>query len=451
MCPETGPQDEPFHCPECRCKVTLPEEGIEGLKTAFFINRFKSAVHTLGRLHGNIKISCEECTEPEVMSFCRQCSMFICKLCVDSHKRMKTVFAGHQIVSINDLKANVPFPAEKVSDQLKCSIHQEPSKLYCFDCNELICRDCTVLDLRDHKFQFNAVAAPEMKEKLLAELNPLKTVGQRLSWTVAEVKSTIQEIEAQNVGVVQTINDCFEELVKIVEVRRKVLLEEAGRRAQEKVGNLTAREKNLSQAYAEVQSVVDYTERCLEHGTDNEVMSMLTEMRNRIQHEVQQQSKTTALGEEIEEVDIGVDISCANELQQLCETKANVIQLPIDPLQCALTGAIGTAVVDQISELILTANRLTNSKLSRRSVDVSASLVLLQNMSVVNCVVQAMGSGEYRIQYTPKTHGKHELQLSINGHPVLGSPVSIDVSSPHPVRLLADLHTPPGGLWRIKI
>ena len=46
---------------------------------------------------------------------------------------------------------------------------------------------------------------------------------------------------------------------------------------------LSVQEKTLSLASAEVQSVVDYTEQCVRHCTDNEVMSMHAEIRRRIE------------------------------------------------------------------------------------------------------------------------------------------------------------------------
>jgi len=54
--------EKPFCCPECRCEVTLPEGGVDDLKTAFFANRLKSKLTTLQRAHGKVEVKCELCT-----------------------------------------------------------------------------------------------------------------------------------------------------------------------------------------------------------------------------------------------------------------------------------------------------------------------------------------------------------------------------------------------------
>ena len=133
--------NQPFSCPECRKETTLPEGGVEELKTAFFINRFKSKVSALERVHGKVEVKCEECTDSgdRAEAFCRQCAVFICGECVKSHKRMKSL-ASHEVVTLEDLKqGRAREIAVKEPPSKKCHIHEEPLGIYCFDCSSLIC------------------------------------------------------------------------------------------------------------------------------------------------------------------------------------------------------------------------------------------------------------------------------------------------------------------------
>ena len=54
---------KPFSCPECRCEATLPEGGVDELKTAFFVNRLKTTVSTMKRAHGKVEVKCELCSD----------------------------------------------------------------------------------------------------------------------------------------------------------------------------------------------------------------------------------------------------------------------------------------------------------------------------------------------------------------------------------------------------
>ena len=96
-------------------------------------------------------------------------------------------------------------------------------------------------------------------------------------------------------------------------------------------------EKNLSLASAEVQSVVDYSEQCVRNCTDIEVMSTHVEIRRRIEREIKEHSKSGRCMEPVEEVNIGVEVRCDAALQQLCQTQAYIIQLPIHPAKCTVT------------------------------------------------------------------------------------------------------------------
>ena len=437
LAPRTA-TNQPFSCPECRKETTLPEGGVEELKTAFFINRFKSKVSALERVHGKVEVKCEECTDSgdRAEAFCRQCAVFICGECVKQHKRMKS-FTSHEIVSLEDLKeGRAREIAVKEPPTKKCHIHEEPLGIYCFDCSSLICRDCTVTVHKEHKFEFSKVAAPITKKKLLEDLNPLREVTVNLSSAIEVLQTTKQEVEAQGDSVANTIHTSFNELQQILEKHKQQLLTEAESKVQEKMDRLLMQEKNLSLANAEVQSIVDYTQRFVGHCSDNEVMSNHAEIRRRIEQEIEGHSKSGRIMEPVEEVDMGVEVRCAEDLQQLCQTKAKITRLAIDPAQCTVRGeGVETAEVHKTAEVTLTANILTNNKITRRSAIVVGQLKSLYDGSVDKCDVEQSEPGEYHIQYTPTVRGRNELTVSVNGQQVAESPFPVFVSI-HPTQLV---------------
>ena len=101
---------------------------MEELKTAFFVHRLKDMYSTVERVHGNVAVKCEGCTDSvdKAEAFCRQCAVFICKECVKQHKRMKA-FASHEVDSLEDLKqGRVREIAVKEPPIKKCHTHEEP-------------------------------------------------------------------------------------------------------------------------------------------------------------------------------------------------------------------------------------------------------------------------------------------------------------------------------------
>ncbi len=165
-----------------------------------------------------------------------------------------------------------------------------------------------MIDHRDHKFQFSKVAAPEMKKCLLEDLVPFKEVSTKFSKAADVIATTKCEVEAQRKCLVDTIEASFERLHHILEERKKELVQEAVNKVDEKVEKLSAQEKNILTANAEVQSIVEYTERFVGHCSDNEVMSMHTNIRRQIKREIEEHSKSETSLEPVEEADVGVEV-----------------------------------------------------------------------------------------------------------------------------------------------
>ena len=438
--------NQPFPCPECRKETTLPEGGVDELKTAFFVHRMEAMYSTVERIHGKVEVKCEGCTSgSNAVSFCRQCTAFICKACVEPHQRMK-MFEGHNVVSMLDLKvgkAKAAINIAKTAAPVKCKIHKKSLKLYCFNCDRVICRDCTVKDHRDHNFEFCAVAAPETKEELTKMLECLRELSKNMSLAMEVVKTTKQEVETQGSSVERTIQTSFEEIFEMMKKHKQEMLEGARKLIQEKMNKLSVQEKNLSLVSSKVISVVDYAERFVSHSSDNEVMSMHVDIKHQI-NEMEEHGKADRIMEPVEEADMGVEVRCAEALQQLFQTQAKVTQLVLDPAQCTVSGeGVKTAEVHQTAEVTLNTI-LSNNKISRRRAKVLGQLKSLYDGTVIKCNVNQSSYGEYRIQYTPIVRGCHELTVLVDGQQVAGSPFPVFVSIPptqlgKPVKVLDTL------------
>ena len=202
------------------------------------------------------------------------------------------------------------------------------------------------------------------------------------------------------------------ELHTIIDDHQEALLTEAATRVQQKVKNLSGQEKSLSTAHTLVQSVIEYTEQCLEHSADDEVMCMRVEMQSRIDREIQEQQKEGENLAPIEEVDMGVEVSCAEDLKQLCLTKAKIMQLAIEH---AVTGeGVESAEVNKMSEFRVVTT-LSNGKPTKQSGVVECRLHSLAKDSTTKCTVDLIQGVEYRVQYTPTVRGRHELIVTGNG------------------------------------
>ena len=226
------------------------------------------------------------------------------------------------------------------------------------------------------------------------------------------------------------------------------MTEAEGKIAQKSWG-LTGQEKQLSTSCAGADSVIEFTQHCMEHLTDDEITFMHVELQSRIDRAIEEQQKAGNSLEPVEEVDVTVDVSFAEELKQLCQTKARITQIPLDPSKCTVVckGAENAEIV-KLSEVTVLTN-LANGKPTKQKCVVECHLKSLVDGSSGKCKVDQVKGHEYRIQYMPTVRGRHELSVTVNGVEVADSPFPVFASiHPNqlgkPVRVISGFSGPTG-------
>ena len=276
----------PFPCPECRKDTTLPSGGAEQLQSAFFVERMKDVYGKMAKAEGRVEAVCESCSHKgKAIAFCRQCTAFLCAHCVEHHKALR-VFAGHKVDTLEDLKKGgaLDIPLQE-APPLKCPEHDEPMKIFCFDCSRFICRDCTVIDHNGHKFNFLKKCATESRKSLHDSLTPLRKVQANITGADKKLVATEAQVDAQEKELCQTIKRSFAQLKAVLEQREMELLNKAVTLAQEKKDALMAQRKGLQMAETEIQSLVEFVERNVENTSDQDLMMIRTQLQAKMEEE----------------------------------------------------------------------------------------------------------------------------------------------------------------------
>ena len=97
-----------------------------------------------------------------------------------------------------------------------CKDHDEQLKIYCFDCNHLICRDCVISDHAGHKFEFVNKSAPRYKKTVKESLAPLAKIQTNISVATREVEKVEREVSEQHKAVKVTTEQSFKQLHEIL-------------------------------------------------------------------------------------------------------------------------------------------------------------------------------------------------------------------------------------------
>ena len=116
--------------------------------SVFFINRLIGVYDILKKAKSN-EITCQNCSEAKATFFCHTCR-FVCAGCTNDHKKKK-VYEGHKTLPISEMRGGALIqPPMKNPSTSTCKKHKEEMKLYCFECEQLICQDCSLVDHAGH-------------------------------------------------------------------------------------------------------------------------------------------------------------------------------------------------------------------------------------------------------------------------------------------------------------
>ena len=399
-----------IHCPECRKESCLFPGGVAALEPAFFVERMKDFYGKMAKAEGKVEAVCEQCSGAKSVAFCRQCTEFICGDCVASHKKLK-VFAGHVVVGLEDLK-NGGINLKEVPPAA-CAIHLgEQKKLFCFDCECLICRDCTIKEHRDHNFEFLFKCAPETRDKLRDSLVPLKKVAANIADAEETLVSEEAKVDRQKEDVTTSIQTSFDKLKVLLDTRKAELVNKACSMAQEKKDALAAQKKVLGVVQKEVQCLVELVERNVEGTSDQDLMGIRRQLQTKMEEEEKCHQQLSL------EPSATADIGCKIP--------------PLDVLPNDLGAVFGTELLDSVESIDLGSPVLVSLAAPSASPDeISVSLVCVGDpSSSVEGEVVRNGVGIFNISVTPQVRGRHSLTVKVMGKEIEWSPFPIFVKLP---------------------
>ena len=410
---------KPFDCPECRKETSLPPGGVAELQGAFFVERMKDVYGKMAKAEGKIEAGCEQCARAKSVAFCRQCAEFICGDCVLSHEKMK-VFSSHVVASLEDLKKggvkNIPL---KSAPPLKCSEHDKTLKLFCFDCDRIICRDCTIIDHKEHKFEFLKKCAPESRKTLRDSLAPLQKVQDDIACAKKTLVTEHDKVATQEKEVCKSIEQSFDALKAVLEQRKTELVKKANKLAQEKKKTLTAQKEVFQAAQKEIQILMEFVERNIESTSDQDLMSIHTQLQTKMEEEEQRHRqlslKPTATADIMFNTP-STDVIPKNLGSVFDPSTPHLLYKSINDV---IAGEVGSPVQVTLAAPTASLN------------DISADLKCVVNpSSSVKCRIIENGVEMYSISYNPLVRGRHDLIVKVKNEEITGSPFRVFVKVP---------------------
>ncbi|KAI8482148.1 hypothetical protein Bbelb_401380 [Branchiostoma belcheri] len=279
-----------FPCPTCRIETVLPEGGVAGLKNNFFVLSLRDTVDAHKSLVSkeDDNVPCDVCEEVANHG-CVVCEEFLCEECARVHRRAKRT-RGHEVIGVAEFKEQLitKTPSVKSTSLPMCPKHEdEKLKFYCETCQSPICRDCTVLHHKEHKYCLLADVVNDVRAKIKGKLATSMPKIEEYRDATRVVAKKQAELDIRSKKAADDIDAAAEEEIKYYTglVRREQT------ELKEKLAAVTAaRSKQLSATADSVESTlgclsstVDFSQKVVEHGSDFDVMNVYSDVTARLE------------------------------------------------------------------------------------------------------------------------------------------------------------------------
>ena len=438
-----------LQCPTCRQFIPLPAKGVSGLQSDFHIGRLFEIRDAFNKAVESTETQCGSCEDGKATGYCRNCGDFVCDDCQAAHRKVK-ILKTHKIITLDEVQAQATnlIPSKKLV--LHCPRHEENVlKIFCETCSVVICTDCTIRLHQGHNYDLVGEVFTKHKEEIVSGLKPVKEKLDKVQQALQTFDTRAKEINEQRVTMEANIHREFDQQQRRLDQQRIELVSQLDSLTQQKLKSLTAQRDQVEIAKVKLTSCLKYVEGGLETGTEGEVLAMKAPVLKRIEQINEEFDPATIQPET--KADIRLLTDGKEQVQKAYQEFAEIVEgEPISPENSYITegGLEGAAQVGEQISIEFYARTKTN-KQYKGKLDLTAELVHTRSTDRVRCEVVKQRNDTNQINYQPTKRGKHELHLTIKGHPVRGSPYSITVTpSPQslhkPVRVVRGLNKPTG-------
>ena len=414
-------------CPSKGCKIEAAlSRGVSAFPQNLRLSFNVEVAQQMARVQGNKdELLCDSCDESSdtAIVYCTECREFLCRLCRESHRRMKRT-SKHEVVCFLDKDAT---KCMKPRD-FHCAEpkhEEEILKFYCETCQQLICRDCLLIKHKDHEHADLAAVAKHQKQELKFILEPAHDANTALRNAMEESEEMIQKVQNQSRSIDDTIQYVFDELKEALEQQRSSLLAKNKERSMAKVTALTLQKEKIDLLKKRIAAYTENVTELLQTYTDEEVAALggflhaeldssLSEFEDTPLKPIETDNTPVLLEhkillEEIREFgDLNHDVSPAHSTAELQTTKA--IKYKERKIK----------VISRKENLRPFCHGGEEVKSELRSVD-------YRNSPVIKGKTIDNGDGTYTVSVTPQIVGEHKFSITLRGQHIKGSPFVLTV------------------------
>uniref|UniRef100_A0AAQ6IB08 E3 ubiquitin-protein ligase TRIM33 n=1 Tax=Anabas testudineus TaxID=64144 RepID=A0AAQ6IB08_ANATE len=248
-----------------RCSVCHQDYKQSDIVDNYFVKDTTEATSTSDEKTAQVCTSCED--NAGTIGFCVECGEWLCKTCVEAHQRVK-ITKDHKIRTKEDADA-----VGTGQRPVFCPIHkQEPLKLFCETCDTLTCRDCQLLEHKEHRYQFLEEAFQNQKGIIETTMAKLQEKKNYVHYSVSQVQSRLKELNETHRKVEHEIKIAVFTLINEINKKGKSLLQQLESVTKERSMRLVAQHKDTTQLAQQIHHVLNFCQWAITTGSSTALL-----------------------------------------------------------------------------------------------------------------------------------------------------------------------------------
>ncbi|XP_071948061.1 E3 ubiquitin-protein ligase TRIM45-like [Antedon mediterranea] len=409
-------------CPTCESEVDLPRRGVYELPVNFMIRK-EILQKALNPNENNVH--CDLCEESDAISRCMECTVNLCNFCSQAHNRQRKT-ASHKVISLEEVRKE---GVDGLYSPLKCQSHlREEQRLFCETCDKTICRDCCIVEHRDHVIEFNDDIVDESRTLLLKLISKSEPHILTLQGTLKKINELDAEIENKKESVKQEIDLYMQSYMSALQKHKEQLFVKVDKVCEEKKQALKAQQFYMKQTLEDVQHSCAVAKRALTDGNNDEFLSLkplLTQrMGNFSRLQIHSSPRADAFLKFLPDVSAGE----IDSLEVFGDIKSKII----DPQKCSASGdGLYVAREAEEAEFCVVVRDNEGKECPQGAEDINIEIIQRgrRNGEHVIVDIEDEEDGSHKVYYTPDIPGQYFISVFIHTQHIQGSPFVVNVRS----------------------
>ena len=215
----------------------------------------------------------------QAVAKCLDCQHYLCESCMNMHKKLN-VFVNHRTVSLSDIKEDV----RTLEQKRYCSEHEgEELKLYCRTCQEVICRDCTIVTHKQHDYTFVKYVKEELSKELEVLTNEVEARSVEFKRHADLLEKSMSSISDNATAMEEHIRVCFEERISKLQLQCSALVGKVLEQKATKLEKLSAQKMAAEHTLSNMTNAISFTKQTLSSASTTDLAMMSKQTSNQLQ------------------------------------------------------------------------------------------------------------------------------------------------------------------------